>query len=528
PFFYFLHIYEPHAPYNAPEPFRSASRTAYDGEIAYADSIVGGFLDHLRSRGVFDRAIIVVMGDHGEGLGDHGESTHGILLYREALHVPLLIKLPKARDGGTTVDTPAGLVDIMPTILSLTGIRPPSSLAGVSLFDAKADATRAIFSESLYGAIHLGWSALRSVADARYHFIAAPRPELYDMSADAPERNNVVGGERRTASRLRDVLAKIPDRPAAPPAVSSEEAAKLAALGYLTSRSTPSGSIDPKDGIAHLVDFEHATAAFNSGDATTAERELRAALDANPNFTDARIQLAHVDEATGRFVEAASAYREVMARDPSLAEQVLIGLATCYLNLHRLDEARSHAEAARAFNRGGAGLLLGRIALAASDARAAERHARDAMTDRHYTTAAMLLLAEALVEQRNATAAQKALSTLDTLKQTNAQRGKAPVQGLELLRSDALIRLDRVDDGVAALRAEIQQFPQNRDAYGRLAAVELLRGNSGAADQTLEQLVRANPTPASYELAAKTLEHFGRAAEGAAFRARQRAGGQPR
>ncbi|HEY3057113.1 MAG TPA: sulfatase, partial [Thermoanaerobaculia bacterium] len=108
PFFYFLHIYEPHAPYNAPAPFRWSAPTAYDAEIAYADSIVGGFLDHLRERGLFDRAIIIVIGDHGEGLGDHGESTHGLLLYREALHVPLIVKLPHDDGGGTTVGSPVG------------------------------------------------------------------------------------------------------------------------------------------------------------------------------------------------------------------------------------------------------------------------------------------------------------------------------------------------------------------------------------------------------------------------------------
>ena len=523
PFFYFLHIYEPHAPYNAPEPFRTAASSAYDAEIAYADSIIGGFLDHLRQRGVFDRAIIVLIGDHGEGLGEHGESTHGMLLYREALHVPLLVKLPGGTDAGTAIDTPAGLTDVMPTILSLTGIRSAGATSGLALIGA-APASRAIFSESLYGAIHLGWSELRSVIDERYHYIAAPRPELYDVKADATEKNNVINNERRTASRLRDALARVPAGVMTPSSVSPEEAAKLAALGYLTSRPKPNGSIDPKDGIAALSAYQRAVAEFNDGDMQAAERDLRALLDANPNFTDARLQLARVYEATRRFADAADLYRQILARDSSLAEQVLIGLATCYLNLNRLKEARFHAEAALAFNRGGADLLLGRIALAGGDSRSAERYARDAAGDRHYKTAATLLASEALIEQRNANAATRALTLLDDLKRESAARGKPPIAGLELLRSDALIRLERADDAAAALRTEIQQFPRNREAYGRLAALHLLRGNNDAAEQVLEDLARADPSPASFELAAKTLDHFGRAGAAAAWRARERTG----
>jgi tetratricopeptide (TPR) repeat protein len=240
-------------------------------------------------------------------------------------------------------------------------------------------------------------------------------------------------------------------------------------------------------------------------------------LAANPDFTDARLHLARAYEATRRFGEAADAYREVIARDPALSEQVLIGLGTCYLNLHRLGDAKSHAEAARKFNPGGAGLLLARIALAANDAKAAERYARDAMNDRHYRTAATLLASEALVEQGDRAAAEKALSLLDSVK-----AGARPVPTLEMLRSDALLHLERVDEAIEALRTEIRQFPAERDAYGRLAAVQFLRGDNAAAAGVLEQLVRANPTRASYELAAKTLEHFGHAAEAARWRERER------
>ena len=103
PFFLFLHIYEPHFPYEPPEPFRSRYGATYDGEVAASDAVVGEFLGQLKRDGIYDRAIILLVSDHGEGLGDHGEQEHGILLYREVLHVPLLLKLPGSRDGGTRV-----------------------------------------------------------------------------------------------------------------------------------------------------------------------------------------------------------------------------------------------------------------------------------------------------------------------------------------------------------------------------------------------------------------------------------------
>ena len=124
PFFLFVHVYEPHAPYDPPEPFRSRYGATYDGEVAASDGVVGELLTQLRHDGIYDRAIILLVSDHGEGLGDHGEQEHGILLYREALHVPLLLKLPGSREAGTRVQRPVGLIDVVPTIASLLKLGP--------------------------------------------------------------------------------------------------------------------------------------------------------------------------------------------------------------------------------------------------------------------------------------------------------------------------------------------------------------------------------------------------------------------
>src|SRR5262249_36110144 len=185
PFFLFLHLYEPHSPYEPPEPFRSRyAAHPYDGEIAAADAIVGDFVGQLRRRGLYDRAIVILLSDHGEGLGQHGENEHGIFLYREALHVPLLVKLPASARAGETVREPVSLVDLVPTLARALGFPPPPGADGRRLLERSLDASRRLYAETFYPRIHLGWSPLRSVWDGRYDFIDSPKPELYDVATD--------------------------------------------------------------------------------------------------------------------------------------------------------------------------------------------------------------------------------------------------------------------------------------------------------------------------------------------------------
>ena len=182
PFFYFLHLFEPHTPYAPPEPFRSAAASAYDGEIAHTDSILGTFFDSLKASGVYDRAIIVLLSDHGEGLGDHGEAEHGIFVYREALHVPLIVKLPKSHGGGGTVEDPVGLTDIFPTVMSLTGLQPPAKLAGVPLLGplAKPQPGRRIFGESIYARLDMATAKREHHVDAMtFQGLGGQAPSVY-------------------------------------------------------------------------------------------------------------------------------------------------------------------------------------------------------------------------------------------------------------------------------------------------------------------------------------------------------------
>jgi choline-sulfatase len=519
PFFYFLHLFEPHTPYTPPQQFLASTSNTYDGEVAHADAIVGAFLDDLKARGIYDRALVIVLSDHGEGLGDHGEAEHGIFVYREAIHVPLLVKLPRNERAGTVVERAAGLTDVLPTVLSMVGVAVPPGLSGRSLF--AEDGPRRIFSESLYPRLHLGWSDLRSLTDGTHHYIDAPRSELYAMRTDPAEQHNVAASDRRTAASFREELARY-DRKltAAPSAVSAEEAAKLAALGYVSAPAAPMTGdlIDPKDGIAQFAAFTAAKDAFAKGEVDEAIAGLRRVLEENPNFTEAAAQLAAAYERANRHEEAAATYRSMLARNPALKEQVALGVGRSLMRLRRFAEARRHAELVLSSNAPAAHLLLAKIDLAAGEPVRAQEHARAALGDEYYAAEALPLLAQALLAKSGGE--ETALQTLEAIAQERAAAGKRPLRSYGVARAGVLMRMSRAADAAAALRAEIRAYPDNAEAYGRLAAVHLLQRDPRAAEAVLEELVRAVPGTSSYELAVRTLEHFGQAAAAARWRTR--------
>ncbi len=252
PRFLFLHLYEPHAPYAPPEPFRTRYAShLYDGEIAAADAAIGTFLADLKKRGSYDPALIVFLSDHGEGLGDHGEGGHGVFLYREAVHVPLFVKLPGGRRRGERVDRPVGLVDLFPTVARFIGRPLPPGLAGLDLLGSggKEPSSRRIYSESLYPRLALGWSELYALSDTRYQYIEAPRPELYDLAADPGEKHNLAPGLPPPFRAMRAALEKIPRVDASPQPATPEELEKLGSLGYISVKRGEAGKAlpDPKD-----------------------------------------------------------------------------------------------------------------------------------------------------------------------------------------------------------------------------------------------------------------------------------------
>lgn len=238
-FFYWVHYYDPHQPYEAPKEYEQPSKLEYDAEIAFADSQLGRILDLLDERGLADKTLVVVVGDHGEGLYNHDEPTHGFLLYETTLHVPLVMRCGTKLGGKTLLTEPVSQVDIMPTVLSMLGVACPENVDGVDL-TRPVDSSRAIYFETLEGLVDHGCSPLIGVRKGSTKYLYFPRsPELYDVSKDPFEGTDLASSRPDEDKSMHDLLtrfygddleaAMMPTQVRMPTA---EEMAQLKALGY--------------------------------------------------------------------------------------------------------------------------------------------------------------------------------------------------------------------------------------------------------------------------------------------------------
>jgi arylsulfatase A-like enzyme/Flp pilus assembly protein TadD len=498
PFFYFFHIYEPHVPYDPPEPFRSRYANAYDGEIATADAIVGKLLEFLKSKGIYDRAIIVLASDHGEGLDEHGEDQHSILVYREALQVPLLLKLPRSKFAGSSATAPAALIDITPTILTLLGVDVPKESSQLSLLSLLGQSAprRRVYAESLYPRYHFGWSELRSLIDGEWHYIDSPRPELYDVAHDTGEKQDVITAQRRIAASMKSDLAKYGDAVPTIDAVDPETASKLAALGYIGSaRNRPAGPLpNPRDEISELKNFR---AALHMKPADQIDA-LRAIVARKPEMVEAWTELARTLASVGRREEAIDAYKQALGRSP-LDSDIALSLGEVELDAGRTDEAAKLAEASMTQSPRRARALLVHVAIVRKDLANARMIANVDAQSMYVEPSDILLLAEVAIAEGNYPVA---LEAVDRAARLAAEQEVSRVWRLEFLRADALARMGRIDDAKQAYRREIELFPNDARAYGNLAVVEVLT-NDRHANETLDALSRIDPA-----LAAKTRAMF--------------------
>jgi arylsulfatase A-like enzyme/Tfp pilus assembly protein PilF len=336
PVFLWVHLYDAHDPYDPPPPYKQRfASQPYDGEIAYADACVGKLLDALRKHGLYDETMIVVMADHGESLGAHGEKTHGVFLYDETLHVPLLIKLPLNRGAGKRIETRAGLVDIAPTILRVAGVTPPAEMQGQSLLDSvktpgadtKAQQEdRPTYAETDYPHRAFGWSALRALRTGKYLYIQAPDRELYDQTSDPGEVRNLAESSKAVTSTLASQLTDFRNKTSqtlvnlAKP--DPEQAQKLQALGYVSSDTNPAQDqkvltgIDPKARI-EISNFLH-DAMFYVEDARYEEAIplLERALAAQPEMPVANLQYGLAQSRLKNFDKAIGPLRKAVTLQP--------------------------------------------------------------------------------------------------------------------------------------------------------------------------------------------------------------------
>jgi arylsulfatase A-like enzyme/Tfp pilus assembly protein PilF len=525
PIFAFLHIYEPHAPYEPPEPFATTYHDhPYDGEIATADAVVGKFFDDLKRAGLYDRAVILLVADHGEGLSEHGEAEHGILLYREEIHVPMILKLPGNDHAGARVSSPVGLDDVFPMLARLVGLQPPDGLSRVSVAEAlsgRIPVGRRIYSETLYPRLHLGWSDLASLSDSRYQYIEAPRPELYEFEKDPEERHDLAPSTPPPFRAMRLQLEGM-NRPRTPPgSANPERAKKLASLGYLTGGSAPApaGPLpDPKDHIEELGRLKDAFGLFDRHENEKAAEALRRLLAENPRLLDAWEMLAQALHRLGRDPEALEAFERADALSPGNA-QILLSIANFYLDTNRLAEADRYVHLAEAAAAPQIHETLARIALARNQPETADRQARLALRDHPQARLPLLILAR-IARDRNDLSA--AMGYLDAVDRVTHDRNLPPVSSASYLRGDVLARLGEADAAEKAFRDEVRIFPGNREAWCSLALLYGSAGDTNRARHTLLEMVRANPDFDAYRAAVGTAKIMGDGAEERALRDQER------
>ncbi len=388
PHFVWVHLYDPHDPYEPPPPYSVKYKDRlYDGEIAYADSALGNFVAYLKKAGWYENALIVVVGDHGEGLGEHHEDTHGIFLYDSTTHVPLILKLPDQNDAGKVVESQVRTTDILPTVIDLLGVPAPARLDGESLrpyFGGEQPASRTAFGETDYP-LRFGWAPLRSVRAEGFKFIEAPRPELYDLHADPKELKNNYQPWDTSVQKFRvmlaDLRAKMP--PPAPSAGSVGQGTvdELKALGYLgradvgSSTNVPEPSLlpDPKDKIEEQNLLHTAMIASEDNRSGEARAALEKMLQLDPKSPTALRQLGELELQAGDYAKAAEHLkraREIRPEDATAAFEEGQALQ----KTGDLAGARDALEASLKLTAGQfpARLLLGQVYLDLNDPKAAE------------------------------------------------------------------------------------------------------------------------------------------------------------
>jgi len=350
PFFAWVHLYDAHTPYRPPEPYRTRfAAHPYDGEIAEVDHQIGRLLEWLKQSGKAAHTVVVVAADHGEGLGDHGELTHGLLLYQPTLHVPVILRAPAVLPAGFVAKTPLSLVDLAPTLLSVLHAPAPEGnghFDGHDLADALAaghePAAEDVYAESRY-AESFGWSPIAALRRGRLKYIAAPEPELYDLKPDPGEEHNLLPARSADADKLADALAVLASGEvvARKAKLDREARAKLQSLGYLGGggSTAPGGRTkDPKRMVALLRAYDKAQSAMEAGDVAAARPLLEKIVAADPDNPLFLGELAQACHRAGDLDRAITLFQRAVKLAVD-ARSLRYNLAVTLLEAGRTDEA---------------------------------------------------------------------------------------------------------------------------------------------------------------------------------------------
>ena len=518
PFFAWVHLYDPHTPYEPPEPWRSRLNDSlshlYDGEIAFADSQVGRLLNWLAAQGLEKRTIVVAVGDHGEGLGSHGEAEHGYFVYDYAVHVPFLVRLPLDGFRGIRVPAQVRTIDIVPTLLELIGANAPAEIDGESLAPILAhpgrEGPRYAYSESMSPSLQYGWSALYGVQTLSYKYIEAPKPELYDLREDPDETDNRLARLPQAPRELREELEKIKKgmnakKPETQEAnIDEETMRRLASLGYIggtmtTKKSEAKVLADPKDMLPLYNAVSAAAGMIVEKDYAGAATKLEAVLKEDPKNPQARSLLAMCYEKTDRNAEAKAIFDSVLKDDPENL-RAMIAMAGILAKEGRTAEMVAICKRALAKDERNAQAyaLLADAYMGANDYAAALPYLQKAVEIQSKLTRNRNNLAACLIGLRRFDEAEA------ELKGILSEHPKFPLShfNLGLLYEEE----GRFGDARTAYATEVELHPNIVAARFNLANLLLRTGDVAAAEDQLRQLIKAqSDEPRAYLFLARAL-----------------------
>jgi arylsulfatase A-like enzyme/Tfp pilus assembly protein PilF len=499
PFFAWVHLYDAHTPYDPPEPFKSQHPgDPYQGEISFADAQVGRVVQFLRDRDLLDRTVIVVIGDHGESLHDHGEAGHGFFVYESTLHVPLIMRVPFSTMQRRRIADPVRSVDVMPTVLDLLGVPPPAQavLDGVSVTPlmtaSRPDMGLEAYAEAVYPLHHFGWSDLRALRQGRYKLVAAPTPELYDLQDDPTEQKNIFRDRKALGDRMLGRLSEMEahfkaSAPARSEAVEVDPDAKarLAALGYVGSFVASVGDDSSRAGLADPKDKVHLFNQINQArEMARDENEIAAAmglldqvLKEDPKVIDAWFTLGMMSSRRGRDEDAIGYYKRALALKAD-DEEAVINMAHAYRKLGRDADA-----------------LVGFQRFLELDPKNAQVHYEIAqiLLDRGQSAPAAKELQAALTVEPTMAAARNALGVV-ALNEGNLESAETQIRQALTMKPD--VRLAHFN--LALVAEKRNDFATAETEYRR----ELdLHSNSFKAAFNLGKLYEAQRRPAQQEAA---------------------------
>lgn len=503
-FFTWIHLYDPHTPYEPPSPFREQyPGRPYLGEIAYTDYQLERLWRYLEKNDLLSDTIIVFASDHGESLGEHQESTHGFFVYQAAVHVPLIFITPENELQGLSSSPVVGLVDIMPTIVEIAGLSLPAEAQGESLLplfrDSRDNKTRDkfMYTETFYPRFHYGWSELKSIQDKRYKLIVAPRLELYDLQEDPNELHNLVDNYPGITRDMVNMIEKFIEETSKGAYeidythIDEETRQKLTALGYIGS-FTKDPDIegrklgDPKDKIRVFNSLSEAKELGLQGQFDRAVSLVESIIEDDPEVIDAYFTLGNIYYRAREFDKALESFHQALKRNPTEIFTI-INIANCHIMKGEFTQAEEFLleklpvvpPDSQVY------FILGNVSYALKKYDEAEKYYKECLRLNPSSASAYSSLGGIYVIKDRLKEAEESLK--------KAQKINPKLERLHYYFAQLHEKRNELTQAMEAYKKELEIMPHNFRASFNLARLYRIKGETSKEEEYLQMTLESNP-----------------------------------